>query len=311
MAGVIVGIHGLANKPEKALLSQWWEQSIREGLENIGVNNADFQFIMVYWSDLLYKQHQDHDLDFDSLYINEPYFPAAPGALKEYREGWLDLIRTAVSETFELAFDSVTEAVGLDKVGEWLLREKVRDLHYYYDPSRQLRGRDSQRDQARRVLMKELMNTLVPLKGQQIMVIAHSMGSVIAYDVLRDLGLEDSGFPVHHFVTIGSPLGLPQVKDRVYAERAYSRVRLRTPTVVRIKWRSYADRRDPVAFDTHLSDDFGPNDSGVQVEDKLIVNDYVIPNQVNPPGVSRPHKSYGYLRTPELSRHIKEFLQST
>jgi len=92
MSGVIVGIHGLANKPEKALLSQWWEQSIREGLANIGVHNADFEFIMVYWADLLYKhhQHQDHDLDFDILYLNEPYIPAEPGALKEYREGWFE-----------------------------------------------------------------------------------------------------------------------------------------------------------------------------------------------------------------------------
>lgn len=310
MAGVIVGIHGLANKPAKPALTQWWEESIREGLENIGVPNADFQYIMVYWADLLYKypQHDDQDLDFDSLYINQPYVRAAPGSLREYREGWFDNFRATVSEAAESALDAVAGTVGLDRAGEWLLREKVRDLFYYYDPNRQLRGRDGQRETARKVLMNELMSTLVPLKGQKVMVIAHSMGSIIAYDVLRDLGQDDPSFPVQHFVTIGSPLGLNQVKERVYVERAYSTIRLRTPTVVREKWRNYADRRDPVAIDTNLSNDYGPNDSGVRVEDDLIINDYVTPNYVIPPGESRPHKVYGYLRAPELSKQIREFL---
>ncbi len=32
MTSVIVGIHGLANKPDRQTLSKWWETSIREGL---------------------------------------------------------------------------------------------------------------------------------------------------------------------------------------------------------------------------------------------------------------------------------------
>ena len=217
-----------------------------------------------------------------------------------------DLIRSTVSEEVVSTLDTVAGTLGLDPMGEWLLREKVRDLHYYYDPNRQLRGRDALRQTARKVLMNELLSTLVPLKGQRLMVIAHSMGSIIAYDVLRDLGRADPGFSVHHFITIGSPLGLPLVKERVYVERAYSRIRLRTPTVVREKWRSYADRRDRVAIDTHLSDDFGPNDSGVQVEDDLIISDYLTLD-----GQHNYHKVYGYLRTPELSRQVKEFLESS
>lgn len=49
MAGVIIGIHGLANKPEKSLLSTWWESALREGLsKNCGIHDAEFQFIMAY-----------------------------------------------------------------------------------------------------------------------------------------------------------------------------------------------------------------------------------------------------------------------
>ena len=165
-------------------------------------------------------------------------------------------------------------------------------------------GRDGQGRQARQVLMDELTNTIVPLKGQRMMLIAHSMGSIIAYDVLRDLGQQDSGFPVHHFVTIGSPLGLGFIKGNIYSERSYASVPVRTPTVVRERWVNYADRTDPVAVDSHLRDDFRANDDGIRVEDDMVFNDYVTST-----GERKPHKSYGYLRTPELSQHIREFLQ--
>ncbi len=154
--------------------------------------------------------------------------------------------------------------------------------------------------------MGVLMDTLVPLRGEKIMLIAHSMGSIIAYDVLRDLGRRDRDFPVHRLVTIGSPLGLFEVKSRVHEERiTYTDVPVRTPTVVTDGWVNYADRRDPVAFDIHLADDYRPNGAGVHVVDDLVLNDYVSPS---PKEERNSHKSYGYLRTPELSEYIQAFL---
>ena len=153
--------------------------------------------------------------------------------------------------------------------------------------------------------MVELMNAILPLSGERIMLIGHSMGSIISYDVLRDLGQRDNAFDIAHFVTIGSPLGIPYVKDHVYDERGRydSAVPLRTPSVVSDQWVNYADRKDPVAVDAHLRDDYKANGRGIRVEDDLVINDYVTGD-----GESRPHKSYGYLRTPELSEHIRRFL---
>ncbi len=59
---------------------------------------------------------------------------------------------------------------------------------------------------------------------------------------------------------------------------------------------------DPVALDTHLVDDYGPNRHGVQVKDDLVLNDY------EAHGIPNCHKSYGYLRTPEMSELIASFL---
>ena len=57
-----------------------------------------------------------------------------------------------------------------------------------------------------------------------------------------------------------------------------------------------------MAIDIHLRDDYSANKKGIQVEDDIAMNDYSIKKKSN------HHKSYGYLRTPELSIHVKEFL---
>ncbi len=135
-------------------------------------------------------------------------------------------------------------------------------------------------------------------RGKRLMVIAHSMGSIIAYDVLRALGRERHDIQVDHFITIGSPLGLPHVKYKIWNE--YNLVR--TPSIVQ-KWTNFSDRRDPVALDVHLSDDYAPNDYNVQVKDDLVINTYK-----SPKGDPNYHKSYGYLRAPELSQAIRAFI---
>lgn len=307
MANVIVGIHGLANKPDRAVEADWWEKSIREGLEkNGGIKNANFTYKMVYWADLLYKYplHNDPNLDFDDLYNDEPYVPAVPGTLKKYEEGWPDDARAAVLGALGWSIDKLKQYVGMDALADGILENTLKDLAFYYDENRKIADRNKKLRPARRVLMDELKDTLNRLKGERIMLIAHSMGSIVAYDVLRDLGRADPNFELAHFDTIGSPLGLPHVKAKVYEERPYDAVRVRTPTVVTEQWVNYADRGDPVAVDIHLADDYGPNKRAVRVKDDLVLNDYVSLR-----GKPNRHKSYGYLRTPELSEHIRDFIK--
>ena len=121
----IIGIHGLANKSPEADLTKWWDDSIKEGLR-ISAGNADpqYEFHMVYWADLLYKyhQHQDPDFDFDDLHNEQVYVPAASGALRKYKERWLDDARAAVSSTGGAALDRVRdlEAGERDRLVEML-----------------------------------------------------------------------------------------------------------------------------------------------------------------------------------------------
>lgn len=307
MARVIIGIHGLANKPSTEILTKWWKESIVEGLEvNCGVRNPEIKFTMVHWADLLYKypQHQDKHFTFDSLYNKEPYKRAPKSALRPYEENWLDRVRAKTQSVAGRTVDAVREYVGMDALADFFLQRILKDLHFYYDSKRKITDRRGRRRQAKIVFQKELQDVLVANRDTTIMLIAHSMGSIIAYDVLRNLGRTHKGVRISHFVTIGSPLGLPTVKARIHQERRYAgKMRVRTPSVVMNSWVNFADRKDPVAVDTHLRDDYGPNSRGVQVVDDLILNDYKIG------GKNNHHKSYGYLRTPEVSEHMREFLR--
>ena len=300
MTKIIIGIHGLANKPDKKIHADGWVNSIAEGLRtNCGINSPSFEFEGVYWADLLYKYplHGDINYTFDALYDSQPYIPAKPGALQKYRDKWLDRARADIQSILDNLVDGTKKTLGLDAVADFLLARKLKDLDFYYDEQRQIANRTGELKQAREVLQDELASILLAHKADDIMLIAHSMGSIISYDVLRNLGNPDQGLRVSHFVTVGSPLGLPYVKLRVMQERTYDPV-VRTPTIVNKSWINFADRKDPVAFDTHLKDDYGPNASGIEVRDDLILNDYE----------NNHHKIFGYLRAPEVAEHIRDFL---
>jgi hypothetical protein len=76
---------------------------------------------------------------------------------------------------------------------------------------------------------------------------------MIAYNVLRQLSKADCD--VRLFLTIGSPLGLTEVKDvfRTWVPGG----ELNKPECV-ARWVNVAEWLDPVAADHDISDDFGP-----------------------------------------------------
>lgn len=274
MGNIIIGVHGLSNKPAKEVLKQGWENAMLEGLKkNLGISVASLNFISVYWADAMYEQ-PDPNPDL--------YHPANSGEIKRYKDGWLDIVRAKASNIFAgKVMDDLKNMFGMGKVAEAVLKIKLEDLYKYYSD-----------DQKQKELRTRLKEQIVNNKDHRIMLVAHSMGSIIAYDVLRILGKEDPAISIDHFVTIGSPLGIPHVKYQIAKENSL----VRTPSIVK-KWSNFADKRDPVAIDTHLADDYEPNSSGVKVSDDLVLNDWG--------GIH--HKSYGYLRTPEFTDIINGF----
>lgn len=271
---LIIGIHGLSNKPAEKTLASWWEKAMLEGLKvNCKLSRDALDFQSVYWAKDMYPKPDPKP---------DKYRKAKKGDLKYYREGWTDYLREKLFDFGGDVLDSMKEMFGTDALAEKVLKSKLKDLHRYYE-----------KPAIRKTLRGHLRQAILDNRDKRLMVVAHSMGTIIAYDVLRELGNEDANLSIEHFVTMGSPLGLPHVKHKIIEENRL----VRTPSIVK-KWTNLADRRDPVALDIHLRDDYEANYSGVRVNDDLVMNDWG--------GIN--HKSYGYLRTPEFSDLLKNFI---
>ena len=280
MATKIVGIHGLANKPPAEILSEWWQEAIEEGLvANCGrTPGRRPEFAMTYWADRLYDAPQNPDT------MTEAYRPSVVPPTRHKKHWWDDYLRGALAAAGG-ALDAIQGPGVYSAVRQAVLKAKLQDLFQYYNDEAvrtELRGR----------LEESLL--LANRTGEtRLMVISHSMGTIIAYDVLREIGRKYPNFRVQHWITIGSPLGMATVKHNI--EQEYDLAR--TPTVVG-RWSNFADRRDPVAIDTSLTDDYAPNADGVAVVDHAVINDWA----------KLRHKSFGYLRCPEVSEAIREWL---
>ena len=286
-ATMIIGIHGLANKPPMPTKGEWWKASLIEGLQrNCDKTTNDLPFDFVYWADLRYQP------PVSEAENTEPYWrDPSTGPFPAYRsQKWVEII-DAATKIIGTEADFLDLHTGVTKVGDLVLEKELTDLAAYYDD-----------DTFRMTVRNRLKTKIQQYRDRRIMVIGHSMGSIIAYDVLRQLGRDEPQFRVDHFVTIGSPLGIPHVKYKISQENDL----LRTPSVVG-RWTNFADRRDVVAVDAKLADDYEPNDQGVRVTDVPVINAYRSPSDRNPPDKPNYHKSYGYLRVPELSDVVRAF----
>ena len=127
--------------------------------------------------------------------------------------------------------------------------------------------------------------------GGPFVVVAHSQGSMVAYEALRQLDPSEVEVPL--FVTIGSPLGLTEVKDVFREWTGKKRGRLPFPACVG-RWVNVADRLDPVALDTRLNNDFDG-----EIEDKS----GWFANRRSP---RSPHSASGYLANGDVQDAVRE-----
>jgi hypothetical protein len=298
MAKIIIGIHGLGNKPPKKLLSKWWKQSIREGLKAKGYFLPFYRFKMVYWADHLHIQPLEPKVkDPDHpLFLKEPYTPSSDEKKhipSRFRQKMLDQLEKQLDRLF-LKKDQSIHFAGIT---DFIIEHFFQDLNIYY--SKNCLDKKHLNKQAKEVIRKKLYRTLRRHRHKEIMLISHSMGSIISYDVMA---LEHKHVKVETFVTLGSPLGLPVIMSKIAHELGQPGKRLKTPESIRHAWYNMSDLRDKVAINYTLADDYDANSKGVRALDIPVYNDYEGREKHN------PHKVYGYLRTPEMADIIQSFL---
>jgi hypothetical protein len=301
MKRIIIGIHGLGSKPSSTLLHEWWRKSLYEGFRLIGHPRRRIPFETVYWADLMHPVPNDPEIrdKSDERYLEEPYLPS-PGLCNSksaaVRKKILDLVEKQIKQ---INFDEKDSFVW-KHLNDLVMGNFFKELQVYYANhlDRAQGGNIAYRD----VVRERLAAKLREHRGKEILLIAHSMGSIIAYDVLTRCVPEVT---IHTLVTIGSPLGVPLVMQKIRLEQNLAKgEQLRAPENIAGSWHNFADLEDKVAFHYRLADDFYANSKGVAPTDVQVVNDYAVGSEHN------HHKVYGYLRAAELAQLCFEFLSA-
>ena len=145
-------------------------------------------------------------------------------------------------------------------------------------------------------------------RGNDVLLLSHCIGSVIAYDALYALsrgGYRDSacaGGKVTAWITIGAPLGDESVKRRL--EGAGAAGSAKYPNNI-LWWTNVAAEDDYVCHDDRLANDYAD-----MLAYRLVsrIEDLRIYNLAVRYGRSNPHNAFGYLTHPKVSRTIAKWL---
>jgi hypothetical protein len=154
-------------------------------------------------------------------------------------------------------------------------------------------------------IRKLLKQTLQPLleKNEPVLLIGHSLGSVIAYDTLWELSYQDGLHGKVDFLTIGSPLGMHYVKRRLMGmaqnkENTY-------PKLIR-HWINISSEGDIIALERNFHNSF--KDLLIQGLAKTIEDhSHGIYNYYRSEYGLNCHRSYGYLVNPAVGSNIAEW----
>ena len=263
-------IHGIANKPPADDLLRIWRRALADAAEPLPLGDLGVQSTLVYWADLMYEK-PDEDLSaHEGVLENTPQAvdggggASAPQPRNAEEAAFIEGLRgkmtsrsDAEMESGELPAVPALATGQLERVPlPWFLKKRfldtfLRDVHHYlFDVEFAPSGRTPVRIQ--KTIRGRFLEALCdPAVTRPHIVVSHSMGTVIAYDCLKRLG---DCPPVDGFITLGCPLGLDEVQDKL--QPGWSRAD-GFPERVAGEWVNLFDRLDPVCgFDPKLANDF-------------------------------------------------------
>ncbi len=330
MAQRIILIHGRSTKPAKAVYAKLQKQAFLQGLSKISPAKA--------------KKIEDKKIPIDFVYygdINNEILAAESASVRReltatdpHCDDAACLPATGIFEAITILDSFAHNARSYRRI----VREN-EDLRFFDDAARAISTlaalvtgtianmaaikyatADMGAYLTTRAVGSEIRNRLQdPLskalkREDDICLISHSMGCMVAYDVLwkfsrmseyRDLRKTRNRVK---WVTLGCPLGEAGVKANLYDADEYDH-RLGTdkyPMKIVKDWVNVAAKDDFISHDRTMKNDFKDMlkfDFLDSITDKSVYNCYVHEN------TSNPHKLYGYLANPDAIRSVAEWIK--
>jgi hypothetical protein len=300
----LILVHGINNQDlSKDEIEERWIEAIKMGVgRSTSISWSDVSVKTAYYADVLHEAEQDWITFNSALKPMSVNSPDSDFVSKEIATLYIELQKTlGISddevrqylEEGELNVSFVRMGRGIHK--RWLkavakaLEKKApgaipglvraflgQAAAYLYKPQLFEHVNSLVEEQIFRP-DQDLKNTVI---------VAHSLGTVISYVLLRKMFRKK---PLPLFLTVGSPLGIKVVKDRIGMPFV-------TPEVVR-NWVNGSDPADFVALHPELTKEtFGP----AKLENLADLDN----------GTENPHDVTRYLAQPGLGKILEEALTS-
>lgn len=293
----VVFVHGLAKKPPAAELLKLWRWGLARGNPNpvafpnphrgLDLATEGVPHALNYWADVFYGE--DTETDFSSYYEADEDLELASEGLTALDAATLPPPASAEGQRFVAAMEAELAAKAAvlpsaepaapvravvageeleiaawlpDSVKGAIIHKAAMEAYHYLFDVEFVRA-DGERFKVRQVLRQRLLDQLQALRQEadRLVVVAHSMGTMIAYDVLRRC---PGCPPVDTLITLGSPLGITEVQEKLVAEGAKG---VDFPAATLRRWVNVYDPLDPVCgLDPRFANDYAAVD-GRRVED--------------------------------------------
>jgi hypothetical protein len=301
----IVLIHGRSFKPSRDVLLELWIDAIRCGLQRDfpdqpGVFDASTK-ALAYFGDattrLLTESGKSYDERLDIADRRHAFAALAGLEQKKFKRTQYERLpgKTPVKEFLVDLGAPLVSTIGLT---DWVVTRAIPELAAYW------RHGSAYRTAVDLSVVEAITGAM--LRGDQLIVISHCIGSISAFNALWLLsrgGHADNRFKdnkVDTWITLGSPLGDETVKRKLLggdAERSQ-----RYPNNV-VNWYNFAAEDDYTCHDETVANDF-----------KAMLDQHVISRIVDQRiynlavryGRSNPHSAVGYLTHPRVIKVIAE-----
>jgi len=299
MAKHIFLIHGRDFKPDQQSLTDIWMNAIRSGINrDFGDDDTkifdDIQKTFIYYGDLSNKFLAKKNIKYN-MAIDKNDREISLNKLKSY--GYNQFVHSIYhdlykrSGLYKFIANIISAPLYYVGLGSWLISSIAPDMREYWNRNSSW-GSDV-RDRLTQPLIKALE------AGDEVLIISHSMGTMIAYDVLWKLSYYGEYKHLREkkidLITMGSPLGDINIKNNLKgAKLSGSR---RYPININ-EWINIAAVDDYVSHADRLDNNFGNI-----ISDKLMYNLSLRFNKSN------PHNSAGYLISPVTVNHIGNWIQ--
>lgn len=264
---------------------QWHDPVLAEGL-------AACAFVLAAWNFRYYGRYEplNDDVPWIERLIESQGPDEADIEQARHWSKWLTRLMYALGDR-------------VSWLAKWLPDPRVR--HMIEDTLRYFHNTDGIADSIRDIVKREIRAAGAP--GAPVCLIAHSMGTVIAYEALWQLTHEDRApVDIDLFLTLGSPLGMNYVQHRLLG---LGRGDASYPAGIR-RWVNISAVGDLVSVDETVADDFAPMVAQGLVDGIEDIHGDVYTGFRNRDGLN-PHRSYGYLVHPKVGGVIARWCRTS